>query len=58
MTRTQKLAAIWKATPRDFKGEWQDGTKAILILRSAGTTSVPLDCLTDGEIDRLLPRSR
>lgn len=54
MTRDQKLRAIWKNKHRDFKGT-MDGVKTILVYRN-GTTLVPLDDLTDAEIERLMPK--
>lgn len=45
-----KLDAIWKHTHRDYKGEC-DGVRSILICRN-GTTSVPLENLTDSEIEQ------
>ena len=45
-----KLNAIWKHTHRDYKGE-SDGVRSILICRN-GTTSVPLENLTDAEIEQ------
>ncbi len=56
MTKDQKLAAIWKATHADYKGV-HNGEKSILVLRSGGTTIVPLSELTDAEIERHLPRN-
>ncbi|HAT7488644.1 TPA: hypothetical protein QCH64_002737 [Enterobacter asburiae] len=45
-----KLEAIWKHTHRDYKGE-HDGVRSILVCRN-GTISVPLDSLTDKEIEQ------
>ncbi|MFZ5272575.1 hypothetical protein [Enterobacter asburiae] len=45
-----KLEAIWKHTHRDYKGE-SDGVRSILVCRN-GTISVPLECLTDKEIEQ------
>ncbi|MHA1063448.1 hypothetical protein ACR9GP_06000 [Enterobacter ludwigii] len=45
-----KLEAIWKYTHRDYKGE-QDGVRSILVCRN-GTISVPLESLTDKEIEQ------
>ncbi|MEX1841155.1 hypothetical protein KMW40_12090 [Enterobacter cloacae] len=45
-----KLEAIWKHTHRDYKGE-RDGVRSILVCRN-GTISVPLECLTDKEIEQ------
>lgn len=56
--RTKFLAEIWKAIDRDYKDKRSDGTKVILILKNGGTTSAPLDGLTDREIAGLLPNSR
>jgi hypothetical protein len=56
MTRDEKLAAVWKATHRDYKGKI-DGKKAVMVYRN-GTTSVPLDDLTNAEIIRLLPQKK
>ena len=54
MTRKQKLAAVWRATHRDYKGKI-DGVRSIMIYRN-GTTLVALDDLTDAEIETRLPR--
>jgi hypothetical protein len=48
-----KLEAIWKHTHRDYKGE-QDGVRSILVCRN-GTISVPLESLTDKEIEQRSP---
>lgn len=48
--RQWKLEAIWKHTHRDYKGE-SDGVRSILVCRN-GTISVPLDGLTDKEIEQ------
>lgn len=48
--RQWKLEAIWKHTHRDYKGE-SDGVRSILVCRN-GTTSVPLEGLTDKEIEQ------
>lgn len=45
-----KLEAIWKHTHRDYKGE-HDGVRSILVCRN-GTISVPLESLTDKEIEQ------
>lgn len=50
MTRAQKLATIWRRKHRDYKGKI-DGVKYVLVLRQGGTCSVPLDSLTDEEIE-------
>lgn len=57
MTREQKLALIWRHTHQDFKGVREDGTRSILVYRQ-GTTAVPLDDLTDAEINDRLPRAK
>lgn len=54
--RAHKLQAIWRKTHRDFKGNL-DGVRCVLVLRSAGTCLVPLDSLTDAEIESKLPAS-
>ncbi|HBK4813210.1 TPA: hypothetical protein LLT22_001542 [Enterobacter asburiae] len=48
--RQWKLEAIWKHTHRDYKGE-SDGVRSILVCRN-GTISVPLESLTDKEIEQ------
>ena len=48
--RQWKLEAIWKHTHRDYKGE-SEGVRSILVCRN-GTISVPLECLTDKEIQQ------
>lgn len=50
-----KLAAIYAATHRDYKG-MHNGEPAILVLRDAGTSLVLLRNLTDAEIERRTPR--
>lgn len=50
-----RLAAIWKATHRDFKGVFE-GSRQILVLRAGGTCSVPLESLTEAEIADKLPK--
>jgi hypothetical protein len=50
MSRSQKLALIWKHTHRDYRGKI-NGERAILVFRSGnGTCSVPLTALTDAEV--------
>jgi hypothetical protein len=56
MTREQKLKLVWRHTHNDFKGK-TDGVKCILVYRQ-GTVSVPLDDLTDQEIEERLPKQR
>ena len=51
VTKAKKLAAIWKDTHRDFRGTLPGG-KTIMILRNGGSCLVPLDALTDEEIER------
>lgn len=53
MDRTQKLAKVWTATHRDYKGVI-DGKKTIMVFRN-GTQLVPLDDLTNAEIAGRLP---
>lgn len=53
MTRDQKLAAVWRNTPKDYRGEI-NGEKNIMAYRE-GTKIVPLSCLTDEEIESRLP---
>lgn len=48
--RKNELALIWRHTHRDFKGKGADGIKRVLVLRPGGTTSVPLNALTDAEV--------
>ena len=52
--RKARLAAIWGATHKDFKGRI-DGVRMIMVLRG-GSCLVPLDVLTDEEIAQRLPR--
>jgi hypothetical protein len=56
VTRDDKLRAIWRTTHADFKGKRDDGTRCILVLREGGTHSVPLESLTDAEINDKLPK--
>jgi hypothetical protein len=53
--RAHKELLLWAATPTDYKSIW-NGKRSILVLRGGGTTLVPLEELTDAEIDRLSPR--
>ena len=53
ITREKKLALIYRYTNRDYKST-TNGFKAILVFRN-GTALVPLESLTDGEIDAKLP---
>lgn len=48
--REAALKQIWREMHRDYKSKLADGTKSVLVLRSGGTTLVPLDLLTDAEI--------
>jgi hypothetical protein len=48
--KQRRLEAIWKHTHRDYKGE-SDGVRTILVCRN-GTTSVPLESLSDAEIEQ------
>jgi len=57
MTRKEALALVWKHTHRDYKGKLADGTKAIMTFRR-GTVLVPLEGLTDEEIQHALPREK
>jgi hypothetical protein len=58
MTHSEKLEAIWNAKHPDYRHVREDGTKVVLVLRKEGTCSVPLECLTDDEIERLLPKAK
>ena len=49
MTREQKLKIVWRKTHKDYKGKIE-GVKYIMIFRN-GSTLIPLDSLTDKEID-------
>lgn len=49
LTRDQKLKIVWRKTHRDYKGKF-NGVKSIMIWRN-GSTLVPLDLLTDAEIE-------
>ena len=51
--RDRKLAAVWKATHRDFKGKL-NGERSIMVYRN-GTCLVLLKDLTDAEIEDKLP---
>ena len=53
--RAHKELLLWAATPSDYK-TILNGKRAMLVLRGGGTTLVPLEELTDAEIDRLSPR--
>lgn len=54
MTREQKLALIWRYTHKDFRGKF-GGRNSVLALRIGGTCLVPLEELTDTEIEDRLP---
>jgi hypothetical protein len=54
LTRERKLALIWKHCHRDYKGKI-DGVRTIMTYRN-GTCLVPLDNLTDAEIEDKLPK--
>ena len=56
MTHEQKLAAVWRNTPRDYRSI-VSGQKCVLVLRDGeGTCLVSLNSLTDEEIQRKLPK--
>ncbi|ALP54991.1 hypothetical protein Tel_17195 (plasmid) [Candidatus Tenderia electrophaga] len=56
VSRAQALTLVWRKTHRDYKAKREDGRKWIMVLRQGGSTLVPLDQLSDGEIkDRLPP---
>lgn len=56
--RDKKLKSIWAKTHKDFRGTLSgDGKKTILINRDGKTTLVPLDQLTDKEIEDRLPKT-
>ena len=58
MTRAQKLKLVWRHTHRDFKGVAEDGTKRVLLfVPGVGTCSVPLETLTDEQIEAKLPKA-
>lgn len=56
MTREQKLTAIYRSMHRDYKGS-MDEVKTVMIYRN-GTCLVPLDDLTDAEIENLMPKKK
>lgn len=57
--REKKLGTIWRFTHRDFKGVAEDGTKMVLLfVPGTGTCSVPLETLTDEQIEAKLPKAR
>lgn len=41
---------VWHKAHADFRGEREDGTKVVNVLRAGGTWSVPVDDLTEAEI--------
>jgi len=45
---------IWSKTHRDYRGE-MGGARTVLVLRTGGTTLVPLTGLTDAELLRMAP---
>lgn len=53
-TRREKLRLIHRWTHRDFKGR-VGGIQSLLLNRQGATQLVPLDELTDAEIDERLP---
>lgn len=53
-TRREKLRLIYRWTHRDFKGRF-GGVFSLLINRAGSSQLVPLDQLTDAEIDERLP---
>lgn len=53
LSRKQKETLIYRHTHRDYRGS--TGDKAILVMRAAGTTLVPLTELTEAEVEDLLP---
>jgi hypothetical protein len=55
--RKKALTLIYRHTSRDYKGHL-NGEKSILVLRTGGTTLVPLTALTDEEIARDLPHAQ
>lgn len=55
MTRNEKLDAVYRATHADYKGKI-NGQRSIMVLRSGGTTIVPLHDLTDKEVEDRLPK--
>jgi hypothetical protein len=57
MTHAEKLDIIWEAKHPDYKG-MRNGQRCVLVLRSEGTCSVPLESLTDDEVERLLPKTK
>lgn len=54
MTRDQKLRLIFKWTHSDFKSR-PGYVPTLMLLRSGGSTLVPLSMLTDEEIESRLP---
>jgi hypothetical protein len=56
MTRKEKLKLIWRHTHRDYRGIAADGTKMVLeMVPGVGTCSVPLESLTDEQIEKRMP---
>lgn len=50
MNLQQKLNLIWRKTHPDFKS-MKGGYRSVLVLREAGTCLVPLDTLTEAEVE-------
>lgn len=55
MTRETKLNLIYSHMHRDYRAV-VDGKPHVLVLRRGLTILLPMDCLTDEEIHKLLPR--
>ena len=55
--RTMALRLIWNKTHKDYKGGGSTpSARRILVLRTGGTHSVPLDDLSDDEVKSMLPK--
>ena len=57
MTREQKLKLIWTGMHRDFKGTFEGVKRILVMVPGQGTTAVPLDSLTDAQIDEQMPHA-
>jgi len=50
--KSEKLDAIWKKMHSDYKSD-SNGVKKVMVMRSGGSTLVPLTELTSAEVDKL-----
>lgn len=50
--KQKKLNKIWSSTHKDYKSE-KNGKKSVLVMRDGGTTLVPLEDLSDKEVEKL-----